>query len=71
LTSQRLYKIAHSFALFKGAHYPHDNAVTVTRNDVADLIAGRGTVISLMGGEQVYITVNEQPEEIMLFWCAT
>jgi hypothetical protein len=22
LTSQRLYKIAHSFALFKGAHYP-------------------------------------------------
>jgi hypothetical protein len=48
-----------------------DNAVTVTRNDVADLIAGRGTVISLMGGEQVYITVNEQPEEIMLFWCAT
>ena len=40
-----------------------DNAVTVTRNDVADRIADRGTVISFMGGEQVYIVVNEQPEE--------
>jgi hypothetical protein len=42
-----------------------DNAVTVTRNDVADRINERGTVISFMGGEQVYIVVNEQPEEIM------
>jgi hypothetical protein len=42
-----------------------DNAVTVTRNDVADRIAERGTVISFMGGEQVYIVVNEQPEEII------
>jgi hypothetical protein len=25
----------------------------------------RGTVISFMGGEQVYIVVNEQPEEII------
>ena len=38
-----------------------DNAVTVTRNNVAE----RGTVISFMGGEQVYIVVNEQPEEIV------
>jgi hypothetical protein len=42
-----------------------DNAVTVTRNDVADRISERGTVISFMGGEQVYVVVNEQPEEIM------
>jgi hypothetical protein len=42
-----------------------DNAVTVTRNDVADRIAERGTVISFMGGEQVYIVVSEQPEEII------
>ena len=41
-----------------------DNAVTVTRNDVADRIAERGTVISFMGGE-MYIVVNEQPEEIV------
>jgi hypothetical protein len=39
--------------------------VTVTRNDVADRIAERGTVISFLGGEQVYIVVNEQPEEIL------
>ena len=43
-----------------------DNAVTVMRNDVADRITERGTVISFMGGEQVYIVVNEQPEEIVL-----
>jgi hypothetical protein len=42
-----------------------DNAVTVTRNNAADRIAERGTVISFMGGEQVYIVVNEQPEEII------
>jgi len=42
-----------------------DNAVTVTRNDVADRISERGTVISFMGGEQIYIVVNEQPEEII------
>jgi hypothetical protein len=42
-----------------------DNAVTVTRNDVADRINERGTVISFMGGEQVYIVVTEQPEEII------
>jgi hypothetical protein len=48
-----------------------DNAVPVTRNDVADRIAERGTVISFMSGKQVYIPVNEQPEEIMLFWRAT
>jgi hypothetical protein len=41
-----------------------DNAVTVTRNEGADRIAERGTVISFLGGEQVYIVVNEQPEEI-------
>jgi formate-dependent phosphoribosylglycinamide formyltransferase (GAR transformylase) len=41
-----------------------DNAVTVTRNDVADRVAERGTVISFMGGEQLCIVVNEQPEEI-------
>ena len=35
-----------------------DNAVTVTRNDVADRIAERGTVISFMGGEQVYVVVT-------------
>jgi hypothetical protein len=46
-------------------HINLDNAVTVTRNDVADRIAERGTVISFMGGEQVYIVVNEQPEEII------
>jgi hypothetical protein len=40
--------------------------VTVTRNDVADRIAERGIrVISFMGGEQVSIIVNEQPEEII------
>jgi hypothetical protein len=48
-----------------------DNAVTVTRNDVADRISERGTVISLMGGEQVYVVVNEQPEEIMRAPAAT
>lgn len=42
-----------------------DNAVTVTRNDVADRINERGTVVSFMGGEQVYIVVTEQPEEII------
>jgi hypothetical protein len=46
-------------------HINLDNAVTVTRNDVADRIDERGTVISFMGGEQVYIVVNEQPEEII------
>jgi hypothetical protein len=40
-----------------------DNAVTVTRNNVAE----RGTVISFTGGEQVYIVVNEQPEETVAF----
>jgi len=29
-----------------------------------DRIAERGTVISFMGGEQVYIVVNKQPEQI-------
>jgi len=42
-----------------------DNAVTVKRNDVADRINERGTVISFFGGEQVYIVVTEQPEEII------
>jgi hypothetical protein len=42
-----------------------DNAITVTRNDAADRTAERGTVISFIGGEQVYIVVNEQPEEII------
>jgi hypothetical protein len=42
-----------------------DNVVTVTRNDAADRISERGTVISFMGGEQVYIVVNEQPEDII------
>jgi formate-dependent phosphoribosylglycinamide formyltransferase (GAR transformylase) len=42
-----------------------DNAVTVTRNEVADRVAERGTVISFMGGEQLCIVVNEQPEEII------
>ena len=42
-----------------------DSAVTVTRNNVADRIAERGTVISFMGGEQIYIVVSEQPEEII------
>ena len=42
-----------------------DNAATVTRNDAADRINERGTVISFIGGEQVYIVVTEQPEEII------
>jgi hypothetical protein len=42
-----------------------DNAVTVTRNDVPDRLAERGTVISFMGGEQLCIVVNERPEEII------
>jgi hypothetical protein len=42
-----------------------DNAVTVTRNDAAEKLTERGTVISFMGGEQVYIIVNERPEEII------
>jgi hypothetical protein len=42
-----------------------DNAVTVTRNDAAEKVTERGTVISFMGGEQVYIIVNERPEEII------
>jgi len=42
-----------------------DNAVTVTRNDVADRIAERGTVMSCMRGEQVYNVVSEQPEQII------
>jgi hypothetical protein len=37
----------------------------VTRNDVADRINERGTVISFMGGEQVYIVMTEKPEEII------
>ena len=36
-----------------------DNAVTVRRNDVADRIAERGTLMSFMDGEHVYIVVNE------------
>jgi len=42
-----------------------DNAVTVTRDDAAEKATERGTVISFMGGQQVYIIVNEQPEEII------
>jgi hypothetical protein len=30
-----------------------DNAVTVTRNDAAEKVTERGTVISFMGGEQI------------------
>jgi hypothetical protein len=42
-----------------------DNAVTVMRDDTGQRINERGTVIELMGGEQVYIVVTEQPEEII------
>jgi hypothetical protein len=42
-----------------------DNAVTVTRNDAAEKVTERGTVISFMGGEQIYIIVNERPEELI------
>ena len=42
-----------------------DNAVTVTRDDTGQRIDERGTVIEFMGGEQVYIVVTEQPEEII------
>jgi hypothetical protein len=41
-----------------------DNAVTVTRNDVADRIAERGTVISFMGGEQVQPRLSRISEVI-------
>ena len=42
-----------------------DNAVTVTRNDAAEKVTEPGTVISFMGGEQIYIIVNERPEELI------
>jgi hypothetical protein len=42
-----------------------DNAVTVMRDDTGQRIDERGTVIEFMGGEQVYIVVTEQPEEII------
>jgi hypothetical protein len=42
-----------------------DNAVTVMRDDSGERIKERGTVIEFMGGEQVYIVVTEQPEEII------
>jgi hypothetical protein len=42
-----------------------DNAVTVMRDDTGQRISERGTVIEFMGGEQVYIVVREQPEEII------
>jgi hypothetical protein len=42
-----------------------DNAVTVMRDDSGLRIDERGTVIEFMGGEQVYIVVTEQPEEII------
>jgi hypothetical protein len=42
-----------------------DNAVTVMRDDTGHRIQERGTVIEFMGGEQVYIVVIEQPEEII------
>jgi hypothetical protein len=43
-----------------------DNAVTVMRRyDSGQRIKERGTVIEFMGGEQVYIVVTEQPEEII------
>jgi len=42
-----------------------DNAVTVTRNDAAEKVTERGTVIAFMGGEQIYIIVNERPEELI------
>jgi hypothetical protein len=37
----------------------------VTRNDAAEKVTERGTVISFMGGEQIYIIVNERPEELI------
>jgi hypothetical protein len=42
-----------------------DNAVTAMRDDSGQRIKERGTVIEFMGGEQVYIVVTEQPEEII------
>ena len=42
-----------------------DNAVTVMRDDSGQRIKERGMVIEFMGGEQVYIVVTEQPEEII------
>ena len=36
----------------EGVYVNLDNAVTVTRNEVADRIAERGTVISFMGGNR-------------------
>jgi hypothetical protein len=42
-----------------------DNAVTVMRDDTGERINERGTMIEFMGGEQVYIVVTEQPEEII------
>jgi hypothetical protein len=42
-----------------------DNSVTVMRDDSGQRIHERGTVIEFMGGEQVYIVVTEQPEEII------
>jgi hypothetical protein len=42
-----------------------DNAVTVIRDDSGQRIKERGTVIEFMGGEQVYIVVAEQPDEII------
>jgi hypothetical protein len=43
-----------------------DNAVTVMRDDTGQRINERGTVIEFMGGQQVYIVVTEQPEEIII-----
>ena len=42
-----------------------DNAVTVMRDESGQRIKEHGTVIEFMGGEQVYIVVTEQPEEII------
>ena len=42
-----------------------DNAVTVMRDESGQRIKEIGTVIEFMGGEQVYIVVTEQPEEII------
>ena len=42
-----------------------DNAVTMMRDDIGQRTREPGTVIEFMGGEQVYIVVTEQPEEII------
>jgi hypothetical protein len=42
-----------------------DNAVTVIRDDSGQRTRERETVIEFIGGEQVYIVVTEQPEEII------